>query len=54
MIFVLYIVYNESCKNYNEIVEDFFDVCVDGKFVVDVMLGGGMFYFECDDRDILV
>lgn len=48
-----YIAHNESRKNYNEIAEDFFDVRVDGKFVADVMLGGGTSYFERDDRDIL-
>lgn len=48
-----YIAHNESRKNYNEIAEDFFDVRADGKFVADVMLGGGTSYFEREDRDIL-
>ena len=48
-----YIAHNESRKNYNEIAEDFYDVRVDGKFVADVMLGGGTSYFEREDRDIL-
>lgn len=48
-----YIAHNESRQNYNEIAEDFFDVRADGKFVADVMLGGGTSYFEREDRDIL-
>lgn len=48
-----YIAHNESRQNYNEIAEEFFDVRADGKFVADVMLGGGTSYFEREDRDIL-
>lgn len=36
------------------IVDDFYDVRVNGEFVVDVMLGGGICYFEWEDRDVLV
>ncbi|MBO1256524.1 alkaline phosphatase [Alteromonas sp. 5E99-2] len=48
-----YVTHNESRKNYNEIADHFFDDRINGEFVVDVMLGGGLSYFERDDRDLV-
>lgn len=47
-------VYNESCKNYNVLVDSFFDYKINGEFIVNVMLGGGIQYFECEDCDVMV
>lgn len=48
-----YVTHNESRKNYNEIANHFFDDRINDEFVVDVMLGGGLSYFERDDRDLV-
>lgn len=48
-----YIAHNESRKNYNAIADSYFDDRIDGKFVADVMLGGGTSYFERKDRDLV-
>ncbi|MFC0526040.1 alkaline phosphatase [Pontibacillus salicampi] len=45
--------HNESRNNYNEIADHYFDLTVDGKHLVDVMLGGGTKYFERDDRNLV-
>ncbi|KGJ98422.1 alkaline phosphatase [Thalassotalea sp. ND16A] len=47
-----YIAKNVSRKNYNPIADDYFDLRVNGKFKVDVMLGGGTKYFIRDDRNL--
>ncbi|MBU2979186.1 alkaline phosphatase [Alteromonas sp. C1M14] len=48
-----YVAHNESRKNYNELADSFFDDRIDGKFVADVMLGGGTEFFERDDRNLV-
>jgi alkaline phosphatase len=45
--------HNESRHNYDEIANSYFDDKVDGKFVLDVMLGGGWKYFKRDDRNLV-
>lgn len=45
--------HNESRHNYNEIADSYFDDKIDGKFVLDVMLGGGWKYFKRDDRNLV-
>lgn len=47
-----FVAHNKSRKNYDEIANDFFDNKVDGKFVVDLMFGGGTQYFERKDRHL--
>lgn len=47
-----YIAKNESRRNYNAIADDYFDKKLNGRFKVDVMLGGGTDYFIRDDRDL--
>ena len=42
----------ESRKMYNKIADQYFDLKTNGKFTVDVMLGGGWNYFIRDDRDL--
>ena len=48
-----YIAHNESRKNYNALADSYFDDRINGKFVADVMLGGGTSYFERKDRDLV-
>ncbi|MDU0356333.1 alkaline phosphatase [Paraglaciecola aquimarina] len=48
-----YSAHNVSRQNYNEIADSYFDDKVDGKFVLDVMLGGGWKYFDRDDRNLI-
>ncbi|MCF2947723.1 alkaline phosphatase [Paraglaciecola aquimarina] len=45
--------HNESRHNYDEIANSYFDNRIDGKFVLDVMLGGGWHYFIRDDRNLV-
>lgn len=45
--------HNESRHNYNEIADSYFDDKINGKFVLDVMLGGGWKYFKRDDRNLV-
>jgi len=47
-----YIAKNVSRKNYNPIADDYFDLRVNGKLKVDVMLGGGTKYFIREDRNL--
>lgn len=42
----------ESRKMYNEIADQYFDRRINGKFIVDVMLGGGWHYFIRANRDL--
>ncbi|MFQ3206236.1 MAG: alkaline phosphatase [Glaciecola sp.] len=48
-----YVAHNESRNNYNEIADSFLDDRINGKNVVDVMLGGGWNYFIRDDRNLV-
>jgi alkaline phosphatase len=45
--------HNESRHNYEQIADSYFDDKIDGKFVLDVMLGGGWKYFLREDRNIV-
>jgi alkaline phosphatase len=45
--------HNESRHNYDEIADSYFDNKIDGKFVLDVMLGGGWQYFIREDRNLV-
>lgn len=45
--------HNESRKNYNQIADSYFDDRIEGKFVLDVMLGGGRDFFIREDRNIV-
>lgn len=44
--------HNESRHNYDAIADSYFDDRINGKFVLDVMLGGGWKYFIREDRDL--
>jgi alkaline phosphatase len=48
-----YVAHNESRRNYNQIADSFLDDRINGKNVVDVMLGGGWEYFIRDDRNLV-
>lgn len=48
-----FMAHNKSRKNYNEIADDFVDNKVSGKFVADLMFGGGTQYFIRDDRNLV-
>ena len=48
-----YASHNEYRRNYDAIADSYFDDRVDGKFVLDVMLGGGWKYFIRDDRNLV-
>lgn len=48
-----FMAHNEHRKNYNEIADDFVDNKADGKFVADVMFGGGTQYFIRSDRNLV-
>ncbi|RVU40632.1 alkaline phosphatase [Rheinheimera riviphila] len=48
-----FMAHNEHRKNYNEIANDFVDSKVAGKFVADLMFGGGTKYFIRDDRNLV-
>jgi alkaline phosphatase len=45
--------HNESRQNYDQIADGYFDVKINGQFVLDVMLGGGWQYFIRDDRNLV-
>ena len=45
--------HNESRQNYDKIADGYFDVKINGQFVLDVMLGGGWQYFIRDDRNLV-
>ncbi|MEP1445713.1 MAG: alkaline phosphatase [Paraglaciecola sp.] len=45
--------HNESRQNYDQIADSYFDEKADGKFVFDVMLGGGWKYFIREDRNLV-
>jgi len=47
-----FVAHNKTRKAYDEIADDFFDNKVDGKFVADLMFGGGTQYFERKDRHV--
>ncbi|MBP1916022.1 alkaline phosphatase [Lederbergia galactosidilyticus] len=47
-----YASHEHSRKNYSEIADDYFDDLVNGKHKVDVLLGGGIDYFERKDRNL--
>ncbi|WP_348729363.1 alkaline phosphatase [Rheinheimera texasensis] len=47
-----FIAHNKTRKAYDEIANDYFDNKVDGKFVADLMFGGGTSYFERKDRNL--
>lgn len=48
-----YVAHNESRRNYNQIADSFLDDRINGKNVVDVMLGGGWEYFIRADRNLV-
>lgn len=45
--------HNESRQNYDQIADSYFDEKINGKFVLDVMLGGGWKYFIREDRNLV-
>jgi alkaline phosphatase len=47
-----YVAHNVYRYNYNAIADSFFDNRVNGKFVADLMFGGGQKYFIRQDRNI--
>lgn len=47
-----YAAHDESRKNYDAIADDYYDELINGEHKVDVMLGGGVKYFERDDRNL--
>jgi len=47
-----FVAHNKTRKAYDEIANDYFDNKVDGKFVADLMFGGGTSYFERKDRHL--
>ncbi len=48
-----FVAHNTYRYNYNQIADNFFDNRVAGKFVADLMLGGGQKYFIREDRNIV-
>lgn len=48
-----YAAHNEYRRNYDAIADSYFDDRVEGKFVLDVMLGGGWKYFIRDNRNLV-
>lgn len=48
-----FVAHNGSRKNYNQIADSFFSNRVNGKFIADLMLGGGTDYFIRDDRNLV-
>ena len=48
-----YVAHNTYRYNYNDIANQFFDNRVNGKFVADLMFGGGQKYFIREDRNIV-
>lgn len=47
-----FMAHNKTRKAYNEIADDYVDNKVNGKFVADLMFGGGISYFERKDRNL--
>lgn len=45
--------HNVSRKNKEQIADHFFDEKIDGEHKVDILLGGGMQYFDRKDRDLV-
>ncbi|MFT4993213.1 MAG: alkaline phosphatase [Paraglaciecola sp.] len=45
--------HNESRHNYNEIADSYYDQKIAGKFILDVMLGGGWDFFIREDRNLV-
>ncbi|MEF1302284.1 alkaline phosphatase, partial [Vibrio owensii] len=45
--------HNESRRNYDAIANDYIDNKVDDQLPVDLLLGGGVRYFERDDRNLV-
>ncbi|EXJ27492.1 alkaline phosphatase [Vibrio parahaemolyticus] len=45
--------HNESRRNYDQIADDYLDNKVNGKLPVDLLLGGGVRYFEREDRNLI-
>lgn len=48
-----FVAHNTYRYNYNPIADHFYDNRVDGKFIADLMFGGGQKYFIRDDRNIV-
>lgn len=48
-----YIAHNESRQNYNEIADNYLSNQINGKPVIDLMLGGGTRYFIREDRNLV-
>ena len=48
-----YIAHNEQRRNYNQIADSFLNDRIDGRFVADVMLGGGWAYFKREDANLI-
>ncbi len=48
-----YVIHNESRKNYSQIADSYFDEKINGKFKLDVMLGGGSDFFIREDRNLV-
>ncbi len=48
-----FMAHNKSRKNYDEIANDYVDNKIAGKFVADLMFGGGTQYFIRDDRNLV-
>lgn len=48
-----YAAHNEYRRNYDAIADSYFDDKVQGKFALDVMLGGGWKYFIREDRNLV-
>lgn len=44
--------HNESRRNYDEIADDYLDNKIEGHLPVDLLLGGGVRYFEREDRNL--
>ncbi|MGR5068904.1 alkaline phosphatase [Vibrio alfacsensis] len=44
--------HNESRRNYDEIADDYLDNEIKGHLPVDLLLGGGVRYFEREDRNL--
>lgn len=44
--------HNESRRNYDQIANDYIDNKINGKLPVDLLLGGGVQYFERADRNL--
>ena len=45
--------HNENRRNYDAIANDYIDAKVDGKLAVDLLLGGGIQYFDRQDRNLV-